>query len=161
LTVLWEVAAVERAHPPVVDNTVQETPGFGPAGPPHFSRPIRALARSVNPVASHLAGTRWFPLWAIVRHTGRKSGTAFATPVVARPTADGFVIPLPFGDVTQWARNLFAAGGGAVRFAGREFDVTDPRIVDLSSAGPELNPVLRFAAGRLGIRHWVKVQRVR
>ena len=121
---------------------------------------MRALARFVNPVARHLAGTRWFPLWAIVHHTGRKSGTVFATPVVARPTADGFLIPLPFGDITQWARNLFAAGGGTLRFAGREYAVTDPQIVDLAEAGPDLGPVIRFAARRIGLRQFVRVKSV-
>ena len=130
------------------------------AGHPRRSRPIRAVARPFGPIANRMAGTRVFPLWAIVRHTGRTSGKAYATPVVARPTPDGFIIPLPFGDATQWAKNLFAAGGGSMRFAGREYQVVEPRIIDLEEAAPHLAPPIRFVSRRLGLRHWVTVRKV-
>ena len=130
------------------------------AGRPHRSGPIRRLAGPFRPIAIRIAGTRWFPLWAILRHTGRTSGTAYSTPVVARRTPDGFLIPLPFGDATQWARNLFAAGGGSIRFAGSEHEIGDPRIVDSEVAAAHLPPPLRFFAGRLGIREYVVVRRL-
>jgi deazaflavin-dependent oxidoreductase (nitroreductase family) len=130
------------------------------AGRPRRSLPIRAIARPFGPIANRFAGTRVFPLWAIVRHTGRTSGKAYATPVVARPTPDGFIIPLPFGDATQWAKNLFAAGGGSIRFAGREHQIAEPRIMDLEEAATHLAPPIRFVARRLGLRHWVIVRRV-
>jgi deazaflavin-dependent oxidoreductase (nitroreductase family) len=130
------------------------------AGSPRRSLPIRALARPFGPIANRIAGTRVFPFWGIVRHTGRTSGTAYATPVVVRPTSDGFLIPLPFGDATQWAKNLFAASGGSIRFAGREHEVVEPRIVDLETASAHLPLHIRFASRRLGLRHWVAVRRV-
>ena len=128
------------------------------AGRPRRSLPIRWLARSIEPIASHMAGTRWFPLWAILRHTGRTSGKVYATPVVGLRTPDGFLVPLPFGDATQWAKNLFAAGGGAIRFAGREYRIVEPRIVDREAAGAHLPAPLRFVAGRLGLREYVMVR---
>jgi deazaflavin-dependent oxidoreductase (nitroreductase family) len=133
------------------------TPTFA-AGQPRRSLPLRALARPFGPIANRVAGTRLFPLWGIVRHRGRTSGKAYATPVVVRSTADGFVIPLPFGDATQWAKNLFAAGGGSIRFAGREHRVIEPQIVDLDLAGAYLPSPLRFASRRLGIRSWLQVR---
>jgi len=130
------------------------------AGPARRSLPIRSLARAVEPVASHLAGSRWFPLWAILRHTGRTSGRTYATPVVAMTTPDGYVIPLPFGDATQWARNLFAAGGGSIRFAGREHRIGEPQIVDHEVGGRYLPAPFRFVANRIGLRQYVLVHRV-
>ena len=130
------------------------------AGHPRRSLPIRALARPFGPIANRVAGTRIFPLWAIVRHTGRTSGKPYATPVVARPTPDGFLIPLPFGDATQWAKNLFAAGGGSIRFAGREHRIEEPVIVDLETASAHLPLPIRFASRRIGLRHWVAVRAV-
>ena len=130
------------------------------AGRPKRSLPIRWLARLVEPVASHLAGSRWFPLWAILRHTGRTSGRVYATPVVGQRTPDGFLIPLPFGDATQWARNLFAAGGGSIRFAGREYGITEPRIVDHEVAKLYLPRVFAFVSARLGLRHYVLFREV-
>jgi deazaflavin-dependent oxidoreductase (nitroreductase family) len=131
------------------------------AGRPRRSAPIRALAKPFGPFANRVAGTRVFPLWGIVRHTGRTSGKPYATPVVARPTAEGFLIPLPFGDATQWAKNLFAAGGGSIRFAGREHAIDQPRIVDLETASAHLPLPIRFASRRLGLRQWVMVRTVR
>jgi deazaflavin-dependent oxidoreductase (nitroreductase family) len=130
------------------------------AGRPRRSAPIRAIAKPFGPIARRVAGTRVFPLWGIVRHTGRTSGTMYATPVVVRPTADGFLIPLPFGDATQWAKNLFAAGGGSIRFAGREYPVDQPRVIDLDVAAAHLPPPIRFASRRLGLRSWVIVRKV-
>ena len=48
------------------------------------------------------------------------------------------MIPLPFGDATQWARNLFAAGGGSIRFAGEERQVDEPHIIDSEAAAAHL-----------------------
>jgi len=118
------------------------------------------MARFFGPVAKPVAGTRVFPLWAILRHTGRTSGKANSTPIVALHAPDGFLIPLPFGDATQWAKNLLAAGGGSIRSAGREHQIVEPRIIDSAAATPYLPAFIRFAARRLGLRHWVLVRRV-
>ena len=130
------------------------------AGRPRRSLPIRWLARAVEPVASHMAGNRWFPLWAILRHTGRTSGNVYATPVVGLRTPDGFMIPLPFGDATQWAKNLFAAGGGSLRFAGREYRVAEPQVIDHEAAKAHLSRVLAFVTARLGLRQYVLVREI-
>ena len=130
------------------------------AGPPHRSRPIRSLALLFEPLAKPLAGRRVFHLWAILRHTGRTSGKVYATPIVALATADGFMIPLPFGDATQWAKNLFAAGGGSLRFAGREHQIIEPRIIDRDEAAAHMPGLLHVLAGRLGLRQYVLVRRV-
>jgi deazaflavin-dependent oxidoreductase (nitroreductase family) len=130
------------------------------AGRPRFSGPIRRLAKPLGPMARPIAGTRLFPLWAILRHAGRTSRNAYATPVVALRTDDGFIIPLPFGDATQWAKNVFAAGGGSIRSAGREYDIGEPRIVEGEAAEAHLPPLIRFLARRLGLRQFVLVRRI-
>jgi deazaflavin-dependent oxidoreductase (nitroreductase family) len=130
------------------------------AGHPRRSGPFRAIARSVGPIANRLAGRRGFPLWVILHHTGRTSGTPYTITVVALRTPDGFMIPLPFGDATQWARNLFAAGGGSLRSQGREYRIVEPRIVDREVAVAHLPLPLRFLTGWLGLRQYVIVRRV-
>jgi deazaflavin-dependent oxidoreductase (nitroreductase family) len=129
------------------------------AGRPRISRPIRAIARPLGPIARPIAGRRWFPFYAVLHHAGRTSGRAYATPVVALRTPDGFVVPLPFGDATQWARNLFAAGGGALTFAGRDYPIAKPRVVDREEARAHLPAFVRFLASRLGLRQFVIVRR--
>ena len=44
-------------------------------------------ARVLNPLIVRLAGRPGVPLLVVLRHRGRRSGRAYATPVVARPTA--------------------------------------------------------------------------
>ena len=130
------------------------------AGRPRRSGPFRAAARSFGPIANRFAGRPWFPLWVVLRHSGRTSGTPYTTTVVALNTPDGFIIPLPFGDATQWAKNVFAAGGGSLRSHGREDRIVEPRIVDREIADAFIPPPLRFAASRLGLRQYVMVRRL-
>jgi hypothetical protein len=121
---------------------------------------MHRLTIAVGPIGRPLAGTRWFPLYAILRHTGRKSGKRYAIPIVTFPTPDGFAIPVPFGEETQWVQNLFAGEGG-IRWRAREYTVDRPELVDLDHPAvvDAVPGVLRAAARRLGIVRWVRVRR--
>src|SRR4029079_15690833 len=136
----------------------------------------RRLARAAGPIAKPLAGTRIFRLWSILRHTGRTSGKTYATPIVALHTTDGFIIPLPFvalrapsgftsplpcGESTQWTKNLVASGGGSIRFAGRDYEIADPRTLDTAEAAGSLPRWVRFMSDHVvGIHQFVLVRRV-
>jgi hypothetical protein len=58
-------------------------------------------ARVFNSLVLLFAGTRFFPLYGVIEHRGRRSGRIFHTPVVVRPVADGFVVPMPWGERTD------------------------------------------------------------
>lgn len=92
------------------------------------------LTRVFNRLTMLLAGTRWLPLYGVIEHRGRRSGKLFHTPVVVRPLRDGFIVPMPWGEGTDWYRNVRAAGGCTVRWRGREFSCTAPTFVDKSVA---------------------------
>lgn len=136
------------------------TPAPLQAGRPRWSTPIHWIARPLGPLAIPVAGRRWFPFWAILRHTGRRSGAAYATPVVSLEIPGGFLIPLPFGDRTQWAKNLTAADGGTLRWAGRDVAIREPVIVDRDDVQAHLPALVRFLSRRLGLRQFVRVRRV-
>lgn len=97
-----------------------------------MAQPPKA-AKQFNKVAARLAGRRIIPLWALLRHRGRKSGKAYATPVAVIPTETTFVIALPWGRDTDWVRNIRAADGCSIRWKGVEYECTDPTFV-----GPEV-----------------------
>jgi deazaflavin-dependent oxidoreductase (nitroreductase family) len=139
---------------------MSSTPNAFDASRPRISGPIRRLAVPLGPLARPLAGRGWFPFYAVLHHTGRTSGKAYLTPVVGLRTRDGFIIPLPFGDATHWARNLFAAGGGSLTWAGREYRIADPRVIDRLEATTHLPMLVRFLAARLGLRQFVLVRHV-
>jgi len=137
---------------------MSSTPTTFEAGPPRISGPIRRLARHLGPIARPMAGRGWFPLYAVLHHIGRTSGKAYATPVVALRTPDGFIVPLPFGAATHWARNLFAAGGGSFTWAGREYRIGEPQVIDRVEAGGRLPLLVRFLSARMGLRQFVLVR---
>src|SRR5262249_15044000 len=59
---------------------------------------LRVGTRRLNPLMLSLAGSSRLPVFAVMYHRGQRSGRSYATPLGARPTADGFVIPLTFGE---------------------------------------------------------------
>jgi deazaflavin-dependent oxidoreductase (nitroreductase family) len=107
-----------------------------------------------------LAGKRWFRLYGLLRHVGRTSGKAYEIPIVALPFPGGFMIPLPFGEGTQWLKNIEAADQAGLRHAGHDYVIDQPEVVDLATAKPDLPGWVRFAAGRAGIEHFVRVRQV-
>src|SRR2546421_891560 len=57
-----------------------------------------------------LAGRRFFPM-AQIHHVGRRSGKAYVTPTSAQIHGDVLLIPLTFGNRSDWSRNVRAAAG--------------------------------------------------
>jgi deazaflavin-dependent oxidoreductase (nitroreductase family) len=92
------------------------------------------MARLTTPVVRAVAGRRWFPQWAVVHHRGRRTGRELAVPVALLVTPEAFVITLPWGGGTNWARNVLAAGGCTIRWKGADHRVTAPELVDRARA---------------------------
>lgn len=101
------------------------TPREGKTAPPRW------LVEGAAPVATALAGRRWFPLWGVVHHVGRKSGARYTVPVALVPVArdEIFLIGLPWGRRTNWAQNVLAAGGATLTWKGRDWTASNPRLV--------------------------------
>ena len=86
------------------------------ASPPAVVRPswlvavvMSPLTKVLNPVMRKLAGGRHMRMAAEIRHVGRRSGRPYVTPAGARLTGDTFVIPLTFGNQSDWSRNVRAS----------------------------------------------------
>jgi deazaflavin-dependent oxidoreductase (nitroreductase family) len=102
------------------------------------------LVRRSNGVMLPLAGERWNPVFAVVRHRGRRSRRPYATPVAARRVEGGFVVSLAFGAQVDWYRNLVAAGGGTIRWRGHDYGVSAPEAIDAQVGIASFNRVQRF-----------------
>jgi len=106
----------------------------------------RALnKRFGNPAMMRLAGRRYF-FAGVIRHTGRRSGREYATPIWAVPSADGFVVSLPFGEGADWLKNLLAAGRATIE----TWEVSEPVVVDREDARPLLPRRARLLFGLAG-----------
>jgi deazaflavin-dependent oxidoreductase (nitroreductase family) len=69
---------------------------------------------------------------ALVRHVGRRSGQTYQTPIVVARHDDSFLIALPYGERTEWLRNVLAKGSAAIVIDGRTYEVDKPEVIAMS-----------------------------
>ncbi|MGH2500094.1 MAG: nitroreductase family deazaflavin-dependent oxidoreductase [Candidatus Limnocylindria bacterium] len=111
----------------------------------------------VNPLVTTFFGR--LGLCAVVRHVGRRSGRAYATPVYAASLGDDFVVTLILGTETDWFRNVWAAGHCTLQLHGISYAVTAPEVVDQATALQAFPAPIRLVARVVGIRHFLKLRR--
>jgi deazaflavin-dependent oxidoreductase (nitroreductase family) len=100
-----------------------------------------------NRVFAPLAGR--VPPWAIVEHTGRRSGRVYHTVLWAFPHNGDMVIALTYGPQADWVRNVLAAQACRVKWVGRWHSFSRAELVKGNAAlrllPPFLRPFLRLA----------------
>jgi deazaflavin-dependent oxidoreductase (nitroreductase family) len=107
--------------------------------------------RTLNPWILKSAGTAHSP-FAVVGHVGRRSGAAYATPVIAIPVQDGFAFALTYGPDVDWYRNILAAGSCTLRWRGKTYRLNQPETLS-AEAGLQTfpfpyRPILRLMRKR-------------
>ena len=96
------------------------------------------MTKVLNPIIRRAAGHKHVAV-AQIHHEGRRSGRLFITPTSARRTDDGFIVPLTFGERSDWVRNVLQAGHCSIRFKGVDYLATNPVVI----VGPEVEVVAR------------------
>ena len=109
----------------------------------------------LNRFVTRIAGKRYVPLYVLLRHRGRRSGRAYATPVVGMRVPGGFAIPMAFGEGADWYRNIVSAGGATIRKNGTEHELVDPAAIDPDSAATPFPGWQRPVFRALGIRRFL------
>jgi deazaflavin-dependent oxidoreductase (nitroreductase family) len=84
--------------------------------------------RVTNRVTGRFAGR--LPGFAIVVHTGRRSGTTYRTPVNVFRRGRTYRFALTYGDSAQWVRNVLAAGHCTIETQGRTVHLASPVVVE-------------------------------
>jgi deazaflavin-dependent oxidoreductase (nitroreductase family) len=107
-----------------------------------------------NQVARPLAG--WLPGFGVVVHRGRRSGRQYRTPINIFRTSDGYVAALTYG-VTDWARNVLAAGGCDLETRGRRVALVEPRLVH-DPTRRDMPPVVRQIVGIIGVADFLHLR---
>jgi deazaflavin-dependent oxidoreductase (nitroreductase family) len=96
--------------------------------------------------------------FAVIRHTGRRSGKPYETPIMVRRKAGSFVIALTYGPKVDWYRNVLAAGRAMLLWHGKEYALGAPEPVPakmgLQAFSAWQRPILR----RLGVRDFVRMK---
>ena len=114
---------------------------------------LYAIGHGLNPFVLALARRQAVARLAILEHRGRRSGRLCRTPVEARRApGGGFVIPLTWGEQTDWFQNVRAAGGCTLHWRGTEYALAEPEIVDGPEARAAFDPLERLVLRLGGVR---------
>jgi deazaflavin-dependent oxidoreductase (nitroreductase family) len=121
---------------------------------------LAPLTKVLNPLVGSLAGRRHVPM-AKLRHIGRRTGTSYLTSVGARVRGGVVLIPLTFGNRSDWARNVEATGQCSVQVNGYTFRAQRPRFLAAAEAAPLVralfNPAERLVFKVLGIKQFMRL----
>ncbi len=96
---------------------------------------------------------------SVVRHVGRRSGRSYETPVVAVEHDNSFLIALPYGERTDWAKNVVASGTASVVTHGQAYDVDQPRIIPMLDATQYFAPKEQKLHRRFAVDTCLRVHR--
>jgi deazaflavin-dependent oxidoreductase (nitroreductase family) len=119
---------------------------------------VRRASRAFKPVVLKTAGTEGASA-AVVRHTGRRSGRPYETPVVAASTPDGFVIALPYESNTDWLKNVLASGSATVVTDGSTYLVDHPEVVPIADVETYFEAKEQRQHRRFAVAHALQVRR--
>jgi len=117
---------------------------------------VRVLNKHVtNKLLIHLAGKK-FGHFAILTHTGRKTGKVYKTPIIAEPIENGFMIALTYGKKVDWLANVLAKGSCSLYWKEKEYRLSRPEIIDpetgLKAFPSTLSKMLRKAGVEFFLR---------
>ena len=110
--------------------------------------------RFTNRIALRVAGH--LPGFAIVYHTGRRSGRVYRTPVNAFHSGEDYIIALTYGPESDWVKNVLAAGSCELRSRGQRMRLTAPRIETDHGRGWAPFPV-RFILGLANVPQYMRL----
>jgi deazaflavin-dependent oxidoreductase (nitroreductase family) len=100
---------------------------------------LRSFTRTMRPLALRSAGKEGSNT-SVVRHVGRRSGQAYSTPVIAVQHDDSFLIALPYGQRTDWLKNVLSKGSATIVSNGHAYEVDRPEVVPMRDATAYFRP---------------------
>ncbi len=96
---------------------------------------------------------------SVVRHVGRVSGRTYETPVVAVEHDGSFLIALPYGDRTDWLKNVLAAGSATLVTGGNSYRIEAPEIIPMTDASQYFQPKEQRMHRRFKVDDALRVRR--
>ena len=100
---------------------------------------LRLFTRVMRPLALRSAGKAGSNT-SVVRHVGRQSGRTYQTPVIAVQHNDSFLIALPYGERTDWLKNVLHSGSAASVINGQTYEVDRPLVLRMAEATAYFRP---------------------
>jgi deazaflavin-dependent oxidoreductase (nitroreductase family) len=100
---------------------------------------LRLFTRAMRPLALRSAGKEGSST-SVVRHVGRRSGRTYETPVIAVQHDDSFLIALPYGERTDWLKNVLDKGSATIVTNGHTYEVDRPEVIPMAEATGYFRP---------------------
>ncbi len=100
---------------------------------------LRLFTRAMRPLALRSAGKEGSGT-SVIRHVGRRSGRTYETPVIAVRHGDSFLIALPYGQRTDWLKNVLGKGSAAIVTNGHTYEVDQPEVIAMAEATAYFRP---------------------
>jgi deazaflavin-dependent oxidoreductase (nitroreductase family) len=110
----------------------------------------RVTNRFVEPVARRFRG------FAVVHHTGRRSGTAYTTPVNLFGLGSSSIVVLTYGPSADWVQNVLASGGEVEDGTGLR-RIEQAEVVARSVAWPALPLLVRGVLRVLRVHDFMRL----
>jgi deazaflavin-dependent oxidoreductase (nitroreductase family) len=110
---------------------------------------------TLNRLMLKIAGRNRLP-FAVIYHTGRRSGKPYRTPILVEPLGQAFVVALTYGPETDWYRNALAAGEYSILWHHKKYRMQQVELVDAETALPAFPLLARLALHAAGIQHFVR-----
>jgi deazaflavin-dependent oxidoreductase (nitroreductase family) len=118
---------------------------------------IRVLNKhGINKLLILISGKR-FGHFAILTHTGRKSGKSYRIPIIAEPFQDGFMFALTYGKKVDWYANVIAAGACSLRWKNKDYQLVNPFLVDKEIGLLAFPQLFRSGLRAAGIQYFLKM----
>ena len=100
---------------------------------------LRLFTRAMRPLALRSAGKQGSNT-SVVRHVGRRSGRTYQTPIIAVQQGDNFLIALPYGERTDWLKNVLHRGSATIVTHGHAYEVDRPEVIPMAEATGYFGP---------------------
>ena len=100
---------------------------------------LRLFTRVMRPLALRSAGKQGSST-SVVCHVGRRSGRTYQTPVIAVRHDDSFLIALPYGERTDWLKNVLDKGSAVIVTNGHSYQVDQPEVIPMAEATGYFRP---------------------
>jgi len=119
---------------------------------------VRVMNKHVtNKLLIHIAGKQ-FGHFAVLTHTGRKTGKPYRIPVIAEPVEGGFVFALTYGKKVDWAANVLAADGCALLWKNTEYTLRNPEYIDKEIGLPAFPAFIRAGLRLARIQYFLRLK---
>ena len=119
---------------------------------------VRVFNKHVtNKLLIHISGKK-FGHFAILSHTGRKSGKLYRIPIIAEPVENGFVIALTYGKKVDWYANVQAKGSCSLHWKNQDYQLVDPEFIDKENGLMAFPGLVRSALQAAGIEYFLKLE---